>query len=380
MTLLALLSFAPAETTSSVVGGGPVSDGDWPDTAGIVFNGNAVDCTGTLIAPDVVVTAGHCVGGITHVLLDTVDYRQPGEKIRVASSHEYPNSWNTVDIAVLVLEKESEVEPRIIAQDCILDDHLRDGASVQIVGYGAIDIWGNDYVSTLMEATSQVADHDCSDMWRGCNASVSPGGEIGAGGDGVDACYGDSGGPLYLLTDKGHYLVGVTSRSYDNVYAPCEEGGIWGRPDYVIDWIEDTTGRTLPTPDCDGTSSGDNGAPVPSSSDLLVVVDGLARAKIAVNDPDTGDAHSFVLIEESVLGAGWVEDDGVLIVQPTEVGEETLRVKVTDDGEPAESGVVEIQVTVVEKDGSIDPGGCSTVPLGSIWLGLLAMLGLRRRD
>lgn len=381
MSLYTLLSLASAQ---NVVGGGPVQDGDWPDTAGIVYNGNSVECTGTLVAPNVVLTAGHCVGGITHVYLDTADYRSPGEKIRVAESHEYPNSWNTVDIAVLVLERDSEVEPRIIAQDCILDDHLRDGADVQIVGYGAIDIWGNQYVSTLMEATSQVGDHDCSNLNKGCNASVSPGGELGAGGDGVDACYGDSGGPLYLLTNKGDYLVGVTSRSYAGVYAPCEEGGIWGRPDYVLDWIEDKGGVTLPKPDCSGGSGGgDNGAPAPSSSDLLVVVDGTARAKIAVNDPDEGDTHTFSLLEDSTLGAAWVEDDGVLIVQPDQVGEETLRVKVTDDGSPSESGVVEILVTVVAKDGDLDAGGCSTVPsrsLGLGALGLLGLFGLRRRD
>ena len=257
MSLAALLLLVPsamAEGTSDggdsesswVVGGAQAPQGKWPDTAAIVFGGNQVGCTGTLIAPDVVITAGHCIGGIAGVLLDTNDYTSGGEYIRVTKEIEYPNSWGTVDIGLLLLEKESKVKPRLIAQECVLDE-LYDGSNVQIVGYGALDIWGQQYGTRLMEATSTVADHDCTDMWRGCNASVSPGGEMGAGGNGVDACFGDSGGPLYLLTDKGDYLVGVTSRSYANVWAPCEEGGIWGRPDSILGWIESNAGVTLET-------------------------------------------------------------------------------------------------------------------------------------
>ena len=381
-----------------VVGGGPAPSGKWPDVAAIVFSGNSVGCTGTLIAPDVVITAGHCVGGITHVILDSTNYYSNGEKIRVRSAHEYPNSWGTVDVAVLVLEEETDIEPRIIAQDCIIEDYLRDGADVQIVGFGAIDIWGTQYTSTLMEATSTVADHDCTDMWRGCNYSVSPGGEIAAGGEGVDACYGDSGGPLYLLTSEGHYLVGVTSRSYANVYAPCEEGGIWGRPDYVIDWIEDVSGRSMPAPDCDGTDddpgpddgggggggggdggSSDNRAPDPTWSNLVVVEGSMARTRIVANDPDPDDGHTFSLIEDSALGEAFVEDDGTLIVRPDVAGEETLRVKVTDDGSPPEQTVAEVTVQVVQANGA-DAGGCTTAPAtGAGLLGVLALVFWRGR-
>jgi len=381
-----------------VVGGGPATKGKWPDTAAIVFNGSSVGCTGTLIAPDVVITAGHCTGGISHVILDSTNYYQNGERIRVEQTIEYPNSWGTVDVAVLVLEQETDIEPRVIAQDCILDDYLRDGADVQIVGYGATDIWGTQYTSTLMEATSTIADHDCSDMWRGCNYSVSPGGEIAAGGDGVDACYGDSGGPLYLLTPEGNFLVGVTSRSYANVYAPCEEGGIWGRPDYVFDWIEQKTGRTLPTPDCDGSGGGggdddpgpddggggndggndgggDNRAPNPQWSNLVVLAGGMARTKVLPNDPDLDDAHTFDLLQGSELGEAFVEDDGTLIVRPDQAGDEVLRVKVTDDGQPPQHTVAEVTVQVVSSEGEV--GGCSTIPLGGAWL--LGLLALRRR-
>ena len=80
--------------------------------------------------------------------------------------------------------------------------------------------------------------------FAGCNGAVSPGGELGAGGNGVDACFGDSGGPLYLLSDRGDYVVGVTSRAYAGVpwNYPCRDGGIYTRPDAVVDWIESKVG------------------------------------------------------------------------------------------------------------------------------------------
>lgn len=406
------------EGWSPVVGGSQSAAGRWPDTAGIVMGGY-VGCTGTLIAPDVVLTAGHCIGGISAVILDTNDYTSGGERIRVKSEHEYPSSWTTVDVGLLILEEESSVEPRVIARDCVLDE-LHDGAPVTIVGYGATDIWGQQYGTKLMEADTTVNDHDCSDLWSGCNASVSPGGEISAGGDGVDACYGDSGGPLYLQTSWGDFLVGVTSRSYANVWAPCEEGGIYGRPDAVIDWIEQKSGRTLAEPDCsdggsgggsgdggsgggsgDGGSGGGSGgggegggsggsggddsgnqAPDPWAPSILVVAGREGRTKIQPEDPDAGDQHSFSLVTRPSSGETAVSPGGVVTYASdgSWVGTDVIEVVVAD--QHGEAAIAAIQVEVVARDG-VEARGCAyvrrSVPLRWLVVGGLALIGLRRR-
>ena len=403
-TLLLSLAHAEGEEASSdsgsawVVGGAQAPKGKWPDTAAIVFYGNQVGCTGTLIAPDVVITAGHCIGGIAGVLLNTNDYTSGGEYIAVKKEIEYPNSWATVDVGLLLLDKSSSVEPRVIAQDCVLEE-IYDGADVQIVGYGALDIWGNQYGTKLMEATSTIADHDCTDMWRGCNSSVSPGGELGAGGNGVDACFGDSGGPLYLLGDKGHYLVGVTSRSYSNVYAPCEEGGIWGRPDSIIDWIESTSGRTLPKPDCGGDDGGnedngggddgggdngggdnggdDNAAPEPYARPILVIEGVEAVTRVHANDPDIDDLHYFEIESQPEFGEAWLTGDGTLTYVGEGGGMTLVTVRVTDDGVPQHSVLFDVEVEVVPR---ADGGGCSTAPAPAGLLALLLAALLRRRQ
>jgi MYXO-CTERM domain-containing protein len=98
----------------------------------------------------------------------------------------------------------------------------------------------------------EIIDHDCSETQRGCMVEVQADeGELAASGE-ADACFGDSGGPLYLETPSGYYLAGITSRGFDNSRgAPCGTGSIFVRPDALIDWIEGNLGYALERPLCE---------------------------------------------------------------------------------------------------------------------------------
>ena len=233
------------------------------------------------------ITAAHCAGNITAVTLGTTDHTEGGETIAVTRTHVYPSSEGDYDVAVLELEHASEVPPRPLGSPELLEEFLYDGAPVFIVGYGATDKWGRDYAPVLMEAVSAVTAPDGSQLHRGFEESVSPGGELGAGGAGVDSCFGDSGGPLYLVTDHGYVLVGVTSRGYDEWGPPCGNGGIYVRPDAVRDWIEEVTGRELPEPTL-GEEPADTEAPVDTPLDEVYeeapwFVEDLAETVVALD-------------------------------------------------------------------------------------------------
>ncbi|MCB9698954.1 MAG: trypsin-like serine protease [Alphaproteobacteria bacterium] len=371
---------------ASVVGGDPVKKGDWDDAVGIVMFGQ-VACTGTLIGPKVVLTAQHCTAyPITDVLVGSKDWtREQGKLYEVAKVVPFPNGLQTSDVALVLLKNEVEgVRPRPIALECVLRDHLEDGAPVQIVGYGLTTESGTGFNSKLNEASSVVLDKNCNEnvingVIAGCNASVSPGGEIAAGGNGTDACFGDSGGPLYLTTDDGDFLVGVTSRAFLGVprNAPCRDGGIWARPDAVIDWIEDNIGsRSIVYPSC-------NAPPVPTAEPVVTHRNKSGSTRIEVADPD-GDPSlaSWYVAVEPEHGTAEIDEDGVLTYVPDDgfAGEDVVVVGVTDGGNPdwkrtggPVTAEIEIPIQVLEGCAGCDSTGAPG------WLGVAGLAGLLAR-
>ena len=69
---------------TSVVGGAAAEAGAWDDTVAVRLGGQW-GCTGVLIAPDLVLTAGHCVSGptVSRVKIGVQDSREDGEEINV---------------------------------------------------------------------------------------------------------------------------------------------------------------------------------------------------------------------------------------------------------------------------------------------------------
>lgn len=253
--IVALLSVALAQTSPPVVGGSAAEAGRWPDAAA---GASAVEviCTGVLVHPRVVLSAGHCGQQLERFRVDTLDHTTEGETLRVAETFVHPEWWSTYDVAAYLLETPAQTAPRTIARPCVLDQALAPGAPVAIVGWGRTDAQGTQSTTTLQAAFTTVGDPDCADLELGCNAAVSPGGELTAGGAGIDSCVGDSGGPLYLLTDEGDYLLGLTSRGVEGGESTCGHGGIYVRADAIVDWVEAETGVELARPPCAQADTG----------------------------------------------------------------------------------------------------------------------------
>lgn len=242
-----------ASTSAPVVGGTPVQPGAWRDAVA-VLSPDAV-CTGTLIAPDVVLTAGHCIDpSPIFVVVDTVDYGQPGgEPIRVKAAVAYPDWQDSYDVGVLVLEHAATVPPRVVAATCTARAALVAGAPVTLVGFGLTTTTGKGENTRLHEGRVPVLDATCTDP-DACMPSVSPGGEFIAGGARIDSCFGDSGGPVYLDTPDGPALAGVVSRGYPTSGPPCGTGGVYVRADQVISWVERVTGEPIHRTRCTGAA------------------------------------------------------------------------------------------------------------------------------
>ena len=240
---------AAAIARPDVVGGARVPAGRWPDAVAVI--GDSGTCTGTLIAPDVVLTAGHCAElAPTEIVAATTDYGMGGTRLAVKSVTAYP-SWRTsFDLAVLVLEKPVPgVTPRAVGAACTYDG-LAAGTLVHLVGFGLTTAQGDGTNTALHEAMAPVVDASCMGA-EGCQKAIAPGGEFVAGGGGKDSCFGDSGGPVYLDTPRGQVLVGATSRGVAGSTTPCGDGGVYERTDKVIAWIEQVAGERIAVDSCD---------------------------------------------------------------------------------------------------------------------------------
>jgi secreted trypsin-like serine protease len=246
---------SPASADAPVVSGTNVPVGQWPDAVAVLAR-DAM-CTGTLIAPDVVLTAGHCIEtDPVEVVVGSVDLAKPGgTAIAVKKAIAYPKWDRMYDVGVLVLEHPAPVMPRSVASACIAKEHLVPGAKVHVVGFGLTTADGTGMNTRLHQAMLPVVDATCAHD-AACEPDIAPGGEFTAGGGGVDACFGDSGGPIYIDTAHGAALIGVVSRGESVIGEPCGGGGVYVRADAVVSWIEKVTGRKLTRSTCDEPADG----------------------------------------------------------------------------------------------------------------------------
>jgi secreted trypsin-like serine protease len=252
----ALMSSRPAIARAGsldvpVVGGTTVARGAFPDVVGVVGADGSL-CSGTLIAADLVLTAGHCIeGDPIEVIIGSVDLAQPdGDRRRVQWAKAYPDWINTYDVGIIMLEHPVFAKPRAIAQRCGARDQFKVGVPLQLVGFGLTTRSGEGDNTKLHKAIVPLVDPRCTTD-PSCSPAVAPGGEFIAGGTGTDACFGDSGGPVYIDTPNGLALIGVVSRGVASWSEPCASGGVYGRADKLVAWIERASGRKVERLACD---------------------------------------------------------------------------------------------------------------------------------
>lgn len=215
---LALAALALTATPSSaIVGGSDAAAGEYPSVAEITFG--AFGCTGTLISPDTVLSAGHC-GSLTGAAVATPVAYPPqlitvrigstqsgdGEQVPVSSVAVSPDYLlaDGNDVSVLKLTRASSKTPTKVA-GAGERGLWTAGTVATIAGFGATSE-GGDAPDTLQKAQVPITtDAYCGSAY----SNFDPASMVCAGypEGGVDTCQGDSGGPMF----SGGRVVGATS-------------------------------------------------------------------------------------------------------------------------------------------------------------------------
>lgn len=234
-----------------IVGGESTKTCHFPST---VWIGS---CTGTLVHPQVLTTANHCLRGSSQNV--TVTFGESGRasyKVK-AKCKAYKGGSSAPpggDFAYCVLDEPVNDVPIVpILMGCELDALVKD-QEIVLVGFGATRNGGRD-AGTKRQVVTPV--HD------GPGKAGVPDKEILLGHSKKGACNGDSGGPAFIdlrtvdaFKDKkgaGWRVFGVTSRKGPGG-GNCASTSAYGLIPKVVDWIEQESGIDVtPCFDADGT-------------------------------------------------------------------------------------------------------------------------------
>ncbi|KAK4292594.1 hypothetical protein Pmani_034654 [Petrolisthes manimaculis] len=251
-----------------IVGGEEVMPAHkYPWIVGLRFEGgSAHECSGSIINNMYVVTAAHCLYQQT----EPFELQQPSDVMVFIADHDQYSSTDDIpgvtmildvmeitvhpsydffgvdnDIALLKLSESLSFDNKAVRPVCLPrnSNDTYEGATATAAGWGLTSEDAMDQPAILMEVNVTILEPDCRGIRiNGFDITENM---ICAGEDegGLDACDGDSGGPLTVTQDGRYVLVGVTS--FGEGCARPNMPGVYTRVNNYLDFIEQTAGGAM---------------------------------------------------------------------------------------------------------------------------------------
>lgn len=184
-----------------IVGGDEVNTCGWPSV--VYLSGNGFLCSGSLIHPEIIATAAHCIEVMEPNTIarfgDTAFSSQELVEVEYCTSSpdfvsngdgtiafsEVQNDWGFCKLA----EPVTSVTPIPVAYGCEMDNVV-EGATTVRVGFGKLSMANNQFFKRWVETPiNTIPFTDEATGWAT---------QLSEGGGGVGTCPGDSGGPSFI--------------------------------------------------------------------------------------------------------------------------------------------------------------------------------------
>ncbi|XP_063812675.1 transmembrane protease serine 2 [Pseudophryne corroboree] len=231
-------------TESRIVGGSQAQSGDWPWQVSLQIRQKHV-CGGSIITPDWILTAAHCVEGSNayagqwNVNVGSID-KASGSMYyvdRVISHPNYDTETKNNDIALMKLKQSIKFNSRTVKPVCLPNAGMTwtETQSCWISGWGYTYQGGSSspYLRAANVPLIDSATCNKQNVYNGAITSTMLCAGFLSGG--VDACQGDSGGPLVTKTNSLWWLVGDTS--WGTGCANINKPGVYGNVTVFLEWI-----------------------------------------------------------------------------------------------------------------------------------------------
>eukprot|EP00541_Cyclophora_tenuis_P014436 CAMPEP_0116561218 /NCGR_PEP_ID=MMETSP0397-20121206/11454_1 /TAXON_ID=216820 /ORGANISM="Cyclophora tenuis, Strain ECT3854" /LENGTH=350 /DNA_ID=CAMNT_0004087323 /DNA_START=30 /DNA_END=1082 /DNA_ORIENTATION=- len=246
-------NFEMYESSSRIIGGKTVAEGKYP------FFAQYGVCGGSLIYPDVVLTAAHCQAAnlkfkrdhypdldIDHVYIGSTKRfdRKTGERIRIYIDREHPDYGNGVgktvaqqqnnDFMLLFLDEASKIKPVQLTFDA---KWLTKKKTMAVIGTGSttrqlsMKHWEADDQLNLV-ILDVASPQSCSAKWKKVNKDTQ---FCLKSTKSKDSCQGDSGGPVIFKHFFKLYQIGVVSFGDEN--CATGEPAVYGLVKTLEKWI-----------------------------------------------------------------------------------------------------------------------------------------------